>query len=112
MIMRFAGIVLLLFCGALSAAELTIEITSGNDNPTSIAVVPFGAPPGLLPPEAIDSIVSADLQRSGLFRLIEPGEYRVLQCILDGREGQGCGITLGGGLFRHTLHNSRKRLRR
>jgi len=66
-IMRFAGIVLLLFCGALSAAELTIEITSGNDNPTSIAVVPFGAPPGLLPPEAIDSIVSADLQRSGLF---------------------------------------------
>ena len=65
--MRFAAIVLLLFCGALRAAELTIEITSGNDNPTSIAVVPFGAPPGLLPPETIDAIVSADLQRSGLF---------------------------------------------
>lgn len=68
MIMR----VLLLMCclsvgAAARAAELMIEITQGSDDPTKIAVVPFGAPPGLLPPEPIDGIVSADLQRSGLF---------------------------------------------
>jgi len=65
--MRIAVFLLGLLCGAVHAAELVIEITQGIDNPTRIAVVPFGTPPGLLPPEAIDGIVSADLERSGLF---------------------------------------------
>jgi TolB protein len=57
----------LLSGAAVQAAELMIEITQGSDDPTKIAVVPFGATPGLLPPDAVDGIVSADLQRSGLF---------------------------------------------
>jgi len=61
----------LMFClvsaVAVQAAELMIEITQGSDDPTKIAVVPFGATPGVLPSAAIDGIVSADLQRSGLF---------------------------------------------
>ncbi len=63
------GVVLLwlLGCVVAHAAELSIEITRGTDNPTSIAVVPLGATPGLLSPTAIDAVVSADLQRSGLF---------------------------------------------
>lgn len=53
---------------ALSArAELTIEITHGVDNPTPIAIVPFG---GALLPENASQIVANDLKRSGLFRPI------------------------------------------
>ena len=59
--------VLWLFACVAQAAELSIEITRGADNPTSIAIVPLGATPGLLPPTAIDAVVSADLERSGLF---------------------------------------------
>lgn len=49
-------------------ARLTIEITSGVDNPTPIAVVPFSGSLGLS--EDIQDIVSADLVRSGFFRAI------------------------------------------
>ncbi|MGD9663486.1 MAG: Tol-Pal system beta propeller repeat protein TolB, partial [Porticoccaceae bacterium] len=62
-------------CGLLLAvavnvqAELTIEITSGVDNPTVIAVAPIAEKSGVLP-EDISAIVAADLQRSGLFSTI------------------------------------------
>lgn len=49
-------------------AELTIEITQGVDNPTAIAVVPFGWQGQAPLPEDVAAIVSADLQRSGQFR--------------------------------------------
>ncbi len=68
MIMRAFFLMFCLVSGvAVQAAELMIEITQGSDDPTKIAVVPFGATPGVLPSAAIDGIVSADLQRSGLF---------------------------------------------
>lgn len=54
-------------------AQLTIEITRGRDNPTPIAVVPFGWQGSSLPEDVAD-IVSADLQRSGQFAPIAPGE--------------------------------------
>ncbi len=54
-----------------SRAELTIEITKGVDNPTSIAVVPFKTPGGL--PEDVAQIAAADLQRSGQFAPIPRG---------------------------------------
>ena len=47
-------------------AGLSIEITQGADNPTRIAVVPMTPAAGSLPGD-ISAIVSADLQRSGLF---------------------------------------------
>jgi len=58
----------------LQAAELTIEITRGTDNPTTIAIVPLGTPPGLLPSVAVDAVVSADLERSGLFEPLSVSE--------------------------------------
>ena len=68
MITRVLVLVLCLAAAAgVRAAELMIEITQGSDDPTKIAVVPFGAPPGLLPTTAIDGVISADLERSGLF---------------------------------------------
>lgn len=49
------------------AAPLTIEITQGIENATPIAIVPFGIE-GVAPPADLASIVSNDLERSGLFR--------------------------------------------
>ncbi len=52
----------------LARAELTIEITRGVDNPTKVAIAPFGwSGPGPAPAENVDRIVSADLVRSGQF---------------------------------------------
>ena len=50
-------------------AQLQIEIIDGNASALPIAVVPFqwmeaGAPPV----DSVDSIISADLYRSGLFK--------------------------------------------
>lgn len=50
-------------------AELTIEITQGVDNPTRIGIAPITRN-GKSLPEDVSKIVSADLQRSGLFRPI------------------------------------------
>jgi TolB protein len=54
--------------GSLAArAELTIEITQGVDNPTSIAVVPFAWQGSGAAPEDIAWVVDGDLARSGQF---------------------------------------------
>jgi len=60
-----SGLVMLV--SALSArAELTIEISQGADNPTTIAVVPFAGQGGS-PPEDLAAVVDGDLARSGQF---------------------------------------------
>ncbi len=63
----------LMFSSTFVNANLLIEITRGVDNPTRIAVVPF-AHSGIPIADNISSIVSADLQRSGRFKLLPPGE--------------------------------------
>lgn len=55
---------------ATAAQELTIEITQGIDNPTSIAVIPFLWTGNEIIPEDIAQIVSADLERSGQFAIL------------------------------------------
>ena len=62
--------VCMLFASALSRAELIIEITKGMDNPTKIAIAPFGwtGIGGL--GEDIDAIVTSDLHRSGQFYVV------------------------------------------
>jgi TolB protein len=59
-----------LLCVALAArAQLTIDIVGGAGTTIPISIVPFdGEPAG---PAALPSIVSADLARSGLFKLID-----------------------------------------
>lgn len=54
-------------------ANLTIEITSGVDNPTKIAIVPFSKT-GLADAknENLAAIVAADLERSGQFSALKP----------------------------------------
>ncbi len=62
----------LLLVVALGArAELVIEITQGVDNPTAIAVVPFGWSGTGTPPEDISAVVNSDLARSGQFEPVD-----------------------------------------
>lgn len=71
--MSVRKLLLLIVIGCLpliAAAELTIEITQGRDNPSAIAVVPF-AWAGSALPEDVAAIVSADLQRSGQFAPVD-----------------------------------------
>jgi TolB protein len=66
----FIALVLLLASSALHA-ELVIEIKSGIDNPTAIAIVATGwRGSAATPQEDIAGIVEADLRRSGQFRPI------------------------------------------
>lgn len=59
--------VVLAFGAAGSWAQLSIEISQGADNPTSIAVVPFTFQSAGTPPEDLAAVVDGDLARSGLF---------------------------------------------
>jgi TolB protein len=62
----------LLLCAAVPAfAALNIEITGAGEHQIPIAIVPLAGEEKL--PQSISSIVSADLVRSGLFRLVDPG---------------------------------------
>lgn len=52
--------------GSAAQADLTIDITRGNERATPIAVVPFASEAGNLP-EDVAQIVADDLERSGYF---------------------------------------------
>lgn len=65
-------ILLFLFFSSFSAkAELVIPIVEGIDNPTVIAVSPFGYSGSVPLKEKVSEIISADLYRSGQFRTID-----------------------------------------
>ncbi|MBD2859804.1 Tol-Pal system protein TolB [Spongiibacter sp. KMU-158] len=63
--MMFALVMLISQLSA--AADLTIEINRGNDDPLPIAIVPFSWQAGFTVPEDIARIVERDLHRSGQF---------------------------------------------
>ena len=73
----FAIVAILALCATLlgvavpARAQLTIDIVGGGANQIPVAVLPF-ANEGTLP-AAVTRIVAADLQRSGRFRLVDPG---------------------------------------
>ncbi|MEY3017920.1 MAG: hypothetical protein RL336_1055 [Pseudomonadota bacterium] len=67
--MRYVLMCMLVLLSSMVRAELTIEITQGQDNPVAIAVVPFAAEATEVP-EDIQGIVAADLYRSGRFSLL------------------------------------------
>lgn len=55
----------------IARAELRIEITQGVESASPIAVAPFGAQGAQLPAD-IAGVVSADLNRSGRFKAMDP----------------------------------------
>ena len=70
--MRFLLAVFLL-CAALPAkAELTIEITGAGEHQIPISLVRFAGDDQIDSASSISSVVSNDLLRTGLFKLIDP----------------------------------------
>ncbi|MXS80935.1 Tol-Pal system protein TolB [Nitrosomonas sp. GH22] len=64
------GVFLLLWINTPLQAALDIEIFGGGANRMPIAIAPFNGGKGL--PQDISAIVSADLERSGIFKLVDP----------------------------------------
>ena len=73
--LRYLLLCFLAIPGVLHAA-LTIEIVGSGANQIPVAIVPFAAENSL--PQSLTSIVAADLQRSGLFKLIDPAAVKPL----------------------------------
>ncbi|MDV6340350.1 Tol-Pal system beta propeller repeat protein TolB [Nitrosomonas sp. Is24] len=67
---RAAWILLLCLISAHSHAQLNIEIFGGGASRIPIAIVPFADENKLQ--QSITAVIGADLQRTGLFRLIDP----------------------------------------
>ncbi len=65
--LMFVGVVFL--TASIANAALEIEISGGGSSQIPIAVVPFGGAANTK--ENINEIIAADLNRSGLFRLLE-----------------------------------------
>jgi len=55
----------------LAHAALEIEISGGGAQQIPIAILPYAEPTGLPSKDSIHEIVSADLKRSGLFRVLD-----------------------------------------
>lgn len=68
--MRLLVLLSLLFSVAPGHAELMIELVGGRTDAVPIAIVPFATRGDM--PERVDSIVSADLYRSGQFKPLPP----------------------------------------
>src|SRR5512135_2148636 len=65
-------VAIVLLCVAWSArAELTIEITGAGEHQIPISLVRFAGEENLSG-QAISSVVSNDLMRTGLFKMIDP----------------------------------------
>lgn len=65
-------VIVVFLCGPRPAlAALTIEIIGGGEKQIPVAIVPLAGESRL--PHRISEIVAADLTRSGLFRMIDPG---------------------------------------
>jgi TolB protein len=70
----YAVVLFLWLAGANAYATLNIEIFGGGATQIPIAIVPFAAEEKLS--QSITPVVAADLQRSGLFRLVDSAGLR------------------------------------
>jgi len=69
-ILQGAAGLLLLVQASLADAALNIEIIGAGENQVPVAIVPFGGDEKLA--QTLNEVVTGDLQRSGLFRLVDP----------------------------------------
>jgi TolB protein len=72
-------------------AQLTIEITGAGANRIPVAIADFGGDPGSS--RTVTSVIRADLERSGLFKMIDPGAQVVTDAsspVLHRLEEPGC----------------------
>ncbi|WP_427450119.1 Tol-Pal system beta propeller repeat protein TolB [Litorimonas sp. WD9-15] len=79
------GFCLALFLGSTASAQLEIDITKGNLDPTPIAVPDFIADSSAERDfgKKIAEVIRADLERSGLFRSLDPASFLETQTNID-----------------------------
>lgn len=68
--LRLCGLIFLLCVAFPARAVLDIEVTGAGEHQTPVAVVPFAGEGQL--EQSISEIISSDLIRTGLFKLIDP----------------------------------------
>jgi TolB protein len=68
--MRYVFGLLLLAQVSMAGAVLNIEIIGAGEHQIPVSIVPFGGDEKLA--QTINEVVTGDLQRSGLFRLVDP----------------------------------------
>lgn len=68
--LRYALVIVLLTFSGLASAVMEIEIIGAGENQIPITLAPFGGDEKLA--AEINQVVAGDLQRSGLFRLVDP----------------------------------------
>lgn len=69
-VLRVLTGLLMLAQASAASAVLSIEIIGAGEHQIPVAIVPFGGDAMLS--QAINDVVTGDLQRSGLFRLVDP----------------------------------------
>jgi TolB protein len=72
--------VLMAFIAVSAKAELVIDITQGHSDPMPVAITDFTGDSAM--GRNISGVISANLERSGLFRPINPGAF--IENIVDG----------------------------
>ncbi len=66
-----AALAALVIVAAPASATLQIDVNQGNQQPMPIAITDFGGPPA----QNVAAVVRADLDRSGLFRPLDPKSF-------------------------------------
>ena len=95
----FPGFIALLFFLAIrpASAELSIEIVGGGENQIPVSVVPFESDaPG------VSKVIAADLARSGMFKMIDPGSqapHQIEQVNYPAWKGSGADAIVIGGIY-------------
>ena len=95
------AVVALSFLSFAARAQLTIEIVGGAGTAIPIAIVPYGGESSF--PLGISGIVAADLQRSGMFRLVNaegvtPRPVRAEDIQRDMWRGRGADAVVVGSM--------------
>ncbi len=109
---RFLLIAVLALLPFAARAQLTIEIVGGGGTTIPVAIVPFeNELPG---PATITAIIGADLQRSGLFKLVDPSAvtprpWRAEEVRAGDWRAQGADAVVVGGV--RTLADNRMEVR-
>ncbi len=99
-LLRAAVVAVLAWC-SLAFAQLRVEITGVGSNQFPIAIANFQRDGN--PPQPIDEIVRADLQRSGLFRLVDTGGATLSETApvnFSDWRGRGADAVVVGSVFR------------
>jgi TolB protein len=90
----------LLLLQATASAQLSIEITGAGANRLPVAIAEFAGDPAQS--KVITSTVRADLERSGLFKLIDPGSKPIAETTAPdypGWRAKGADAMVGGSLL-------------